>query len=80
MEKTRQEIAYDDAMIEKEVEILKAVHDTDICELCGYGEKEWCIRNFSQEARNRYVQKGYGCMCGVDCRKYCTQAKECQGE
>lgn len=78
MKKTRQEIAYEDAIIEKEVEILKACHEHDVCDICD--GKEWCINKFSQEARNRYVEKGYGCMCGVDCRKHCKMAKECLGD
>ena len=74
MRKTRQEIAYEDA----ELELLIKCKDKDICSVCDGGE--WCIKHFSQEVRNRYVAEGHGCICGVDCRKYCKNAKECLGD
>lgn len=71
--RTRQEQEYLDA----EVELLQRCKERDICDICD--GKEWCIDHFSQEARNEYVRRGLGCMCGVDCKKYCKHAKECLG-
>ena len=71
---TRQEAEYLDA----EVELLQKCKERNICRICD--GKEWCIDEFSQEARNEYVRRGLGCMCGVDCRKYCKTAKGCLGE
>lgn len=70
---TRQEAEYLDA----EVELLQKCREKDICSFCN---GDWCISKFSQEARNEFVRRGLGCMCGVDCRKYCKMAKECLGE
>lgn len=71
---TRQEAEYLDA----EVELLQKCKEKDVCDICD--GKEWCINKFSQGARNEYVRRGLGCICGVDCRKYCKRAKECIGE
>lgn len=63
----------------EEVELLKkCIWDKHMCNYCdGSG---WCIKEFTQEVRNEYVLKGYGCICGVDCRKVCPNGKECCGE
>lgn len=70
---TRQEQAYLDA----EVEFLQKCMERDICSVCD--GKEWCIDHISPQARNEYVRRGLGCVCGVDCHSCCEHAKECLG-
>ena len=71
---TRQEL-------DAEVKLLQKYKEKDICKFCDFCDgKGWCMVTFSQEARNEYVRRGLGCICGVDCRKYCKMAKECLGD
>ena len=65
----------DNQELNAEVEFLRQCKERDICSICD--GKEWCIDHISQEARIEYVRRGLGCMCGVDCKKYCKQAKDC---
>lgn len=61
-----------------ELELLRiCIQDKDVCSICD--GNEWCINHFTQEVRNEYIAKGYGCICGVDCSKYCVNTKECCG-
>ena len=65
MKKTRQEMAYDDAVVEY-------LHEHKDCEKC---DGDWCFKHATKEQRTLYAKK-YGCICGVCC-VYCKDAKEC---
>ena len=70
MKKTRQEMAYEDAVVEM-------LHDyiTNHCTECAENALEFCLKNASLEERIAYSQK-YGCICGTCCKR-CKNAKDC---